>query len=126
MKQIYILFILELILVFSSCHSNPTFNSEELKSLLKEKTGIIVEDSLTITDFEWGAAIGDYYEEYDLKCSTRDHKSILNHAIKNGWEDLETGYSLVIPLIQISFSDTVFIFSVSKDKQEIRISIANE
>jgi hypothetical protein len=130
MKQIYILFALGIILVFSSCHNNPTFNGEELKSLLKEKTGIIIEDSLTITDFEWSVAIGDYYEEYVLKCSQSDHQRMLNHAIKNdwenveGWENVAGTYNLIIP--QISFSDTFFIFSIYKDKQQIRILIAEE
>jgi hypothetical protein len=125
MKQIHILFILELILVFSSCHNNPTFNGEELKSLLKEKTGIVIEDSLAITNFEWSAAIGgDYYEAYTLKSSLRDYKNILNYASQNGWEDLGKGYLLAIP--PISFRDTAFAFSVYKDKPEIRISIVKD
>jgi hypothetical protein len=78
MKQVHILLALGLILLLTACCSNPYFNEDGLKSLLKEKTGIIVEDSLTIINFEWGAAIGrDYFEEYTLKCSPKDHKNIL-------------------------------------------------
>jgi hypothetical protein len=131
MKQIHILLALGLILLLTARCSNPYFNEDGLKSLLKEKTGIIVEDSLTIINFEWSAAIGrDYFEEYTLKCSPKDHKNILNHARQNGWEygkgweSVNDGYSFVIP--QISFSDTTFIFDVFINKQEMRISIVEE
>jgi hypothetical protein len=90
MKQIHRLLALGMILVVTVCCSNPNFNEDGLKSLLKEKTGIVIEDSLTITNFEWSAAIGrDYSEEYTLKCSPNDHERMLNHAIQNDWENIE-------------------------------------
>ncbi|MDR2086208.1 MAG: hypothetical protein LBP72_03430, partial [Dysgonamonadaceae bacterium] len=111
--------------VLGSCHCNPSFNEDELKFLLKEKTGIIVEDSLSVTNFEWVAAIGgDYSEEYILKCSLNDYEEILDHVKKNKWEDLERGYRLVI--IPITIHDTLFVFALDKYSQIIVVQIVKE
>jgi MinD-like ATPase involved in chromosome partitioning or flagellar assembly len=125
MKQIHRLLALGITLLLTTCCSNPYFNEDGLKSLLKEKTGIAIEDSLTITDFEWVAAIGgDYSEEYTLKCSLNDYEEILDHVKKNKWEDLERGYRLII--IPITIHDTLFVFALDKYSQIIVVQIVKD
>jgi hypothetical protein len=118
------LFVLGLASLLTACHCNPNFNEEGLKSLLKEKAEIIMEDSLSIIYFEWSAAIGDYSEDYTIECSLNDHEKALNQDQKNKWQDLEKFYQLLI--LPATMGDTLFVFLLDKYSQNIYIQIAED